>query len=138
MAAKFAVDVCGAKYGQASGLQGQSYAIITKDLNKGRRSIPLSEIENQLVELMQFAECYAEKTFLLTPVGCNLAGYSQQELASIMPTLPSNVKPVGGWTVDLTAPKPLLNERKHRLKLKLSKMKTFHLTSISLKSLAVC
>ena len=33
-AAKIALQKFGAKYGQAEGIQGQSYAIITKDLTK--------------------------------------------------------------------------------------------------------
>lgn len=83
----------GAIYGQAKGLQGQSYAIITKDLKKGKRSVPLSFIEEQLQDLITFATKNQEKEFLLTKIGTKLAGFSEYELETIIKKLsfPSNV-----------------------------------------------
>ena len=48
-AAKTARDKFGAIYGQAEGLQGQSYAIITKDLTKDDRKNP-SRTKVQIIE----------------------------------------------------------------------------------------
>ena len=67
-------------YGQSKGLQGRSYAIITKDLKKGLRSIPLSYIYNQLVDLFIFATKNPDKEFYVTKLGSSLAGYKVFEI----------------------------------------------------------
>ena len=82
-AAKVAVDYYGAIYGQASGLQGNSYAIITKDLSKGERSIDLDVIEKQLDELILFAVENEDKTFWITKIGCGLGGYQVEDIAKL-------------------------------------------------------
>jgi len=83
-AALYARQNHGAKYGQASGLQGNSYAIITKDLNVGRRSISLSNIGNQLVDLKYFASQNTHLTFFITKIGTNNAGYTNKEIKWLM------------------------------------------------------
>jgi DNA polymerase-3 subunit alpha len=84
----------GANYGQAKGLQGQTYAIVTKDLTKGERSIPLEYIRSQISELFEFASANPDKEFLVTKLGCSLAGYSIEEIAPLwfQGVLPSNIK----------------------------------------------
>ncbi|WP_338442281.1 hypothetical protein VZG28_04750 [Synechococcus elongatus IITB4] len=79
-AAKDALKYFGAEYGNPRGPQGQSYAIITKDLSKGDRSVPLDDILDQLEELATYAGLGKEEEFLLTPVGTGLGGYSIEEL----------------------------------------------------------
>ena len=84
----------GARYGQACGRQGQTYAIVTKNLRakKPLRSIPLKTIRDQIVELGDYAEEHPELTFLFTPIGTNRAGYKMHELESIIPDdMPTNV-----------------------------------------------
>lgn len=86
----------GAIYGQASGLQGDSYAIITKDLKKGRRSIPLVLIETQVKALLALAKSVHDKIgnstiFRVTPIGCGLAGYTPKEIAPMFKDSPPNV-----------------------------------------------
>jgi len=83
----------GAIYGQARGLQGNSYAIVTKDLKVGERSIDLQEIENQINELIQFALDNSEKTFWVVKLGCSLAGYSIKEIAQLFSNklIPANI-----------------------------------------------
>lgn len=83
-AALYAVQHYGAKYGQARGLQGNSYAIVTKDLNKGRRSIPLTTIAADIFRFIQFAkETQDRYTFKVTAIGCGLAGYTINEIKNI-------------------------------------------------------
>lgn len=72
-----------AQYGNPKGLQGQSYAIITKDLKKGERSIPLSKIEEQIEEFIEFAKNHPDLLFYVTKLGCSLAGYSVEEIAPL-------------------------------------------------------
>lgn len=73
----------GAVYGQAKGLQGQSYAIVTKDLAKGERSVSLPFIESQITELIQFAQQNPQLEFLVTKFGCSLAGYTVEEIGML-------------------------------------------------------
>lgn len=94
-------------YGQARGLQGQSYAIVTKDLTKPYedwdRSVPLSSIQKEISEFISFAEDHPQLQFLVTKIGCSLAGYSIEEIASLFPQsceIPNNVSlPLEFWRV---------------------------------------
>lgn len=94
-AAKQAIDYFGAIWGQATGLQGQSYAIAT--LDKNMQKLPLDKIQNQLKLLVQIAKENKDKEFLLTPIGTGIAGFTLEEIKSILPKLPSNIIKVGRW-----------------------------------------
>lgn len=82
-AAKTAVDKFGAKYGQPRGIQGQSYGIVTKDLQKGTKSIPKDDILKEVNDLMKFAKANPNKKFYVTKLGTELAGYSISEIKKI-------------------------------------------------------
>lgn len=82
-AARIANQKFGAIYGQPRGLQGQSYAIVTKDLKKGMRSIELGEIEKEVDELLEFATNNPHLEFLVTRIGCELAGYEEREIGEM-------------------------------------------------------
>jgi lantibiotic modifying enzyme len=70
----------GAKYGQAEGLQGQTYAIPT--VNKLiTKKLPLHEIETYVNNFIEFAKDNPDKDFLVTQIGCGLAGYYPTEIA---------------------------------------------------------
>jgi len=74
----------GAIYGQARGLQGQSYAIVTKDLSKGIRSVTLDSIFNELIDLFIFAhETKKYKKFYIVKIGSSLAGFTITEMKSL-------------------------------------------------------
>jgi hypothetical protein len=79
-AAEIAVNKFGAKYGQAEGLQGQSYGIITKDLAKGKRSIPRSQLTDSFEKLYKFAAENPGLKFYVTKLGTDLAGYTVSEI----------------------------------------------------------
>lgn len=87
----------GAIYGQASGLQGQSYAIITKDLSKGEKSIPLKTIRDQIDNFIDFAKTNPNMVFYVTKLGSSLAGYSVEEIkqqfgaVDLLNSIPNNV-----------------------------------------------
>lgn len=88
-AARTALQKFGAIYGQGFGLQGQSYAIPTLDENM--KKVPLEEIGEYLKLLTVFAADFPEKIFFLTPIGTGIAGYSMEDLESVLPELPSNI-----------------------------------------------
>lgn len=83
-AAKLAVDKFGAIYGQAEGLQGQSYAIITTDLSKSYRpSVSIELVIEQVDKFIAFAKDNTHLTFLVTEVGCGLAGFTVEQVAPL-------------------------------------------------------
>ncbi len=95
-AAKLAVDKFGAIYGQAEGLQGQSYAIITTDLSKSYRpSVDLQVVKDSINKFIQFAKDNTHLTFLVTEVGCGLAGFTVEQVAPLFkPVLLDNISNV--------------------------------------------
>lgn len=71
----------GAIYGQAYGLQGNSYAIVTKELRSYKPAVSLKEIEEQVIAFLKFARAHTELTFMVTPIGCGLAGFTPAQIA---------------------------------------------------------
>jgi len=90
-AALYAKQHYGAIYGQSKGLQGNSYAIITKDLSKGLRSIDLDYIKEQVDEFIEFAN-NSNKKFFVSAIACGLAGYRVSEIAPMFNNIPDNVE----------------------------------------------
>lgn len=79
----------GAIYGQPSGLQGRSYAIITKELRPWVEQVSLQEIKQQIKEFQLFAVNHPEYTFLITRIGCGLAGWNwEKDIKPIFDSLP--------------------------------------------------
>jgi hypothetical protein len=70
----------GAKYGQAEGLQGQTYAIPTVN-SLVTKKLSLHEIETYVNNFIEFAKDNPDKDFLVTQIGCGLAGYYPTEIA---------------------------------------------------------
>lgn len=78
-AAKFALQHCGAVYGQGIGWQGNSYAIPTKD--RQIKTLPLVEIQKYVLDFLDFAWDNTGMKFNVTRIGCGLAGYTDQDIA---------------------------------------------------------
>ena len=72
-AARFALDHFGAEWGNGEGLQGQSYAIPTME--------GLLSTRAAVDRFIAFARQHQQYTFLVTPIGCGIAGYTAQEIA---------------------------------------------------------
>lgn len=86
----------GAIYGQSKGLQGRSYAIITKDLTKHKHpSISTLVIKFQIQELYKYAKNNPDKDFYVAyGTGNNLNGYLAKEMAEMfseMIEIPNNI-----------------------------------------------
>lgn len=94
-AARQAKENFGAIEGKGEGYHGQSWAIPTLDKNMKR--LPLERIGWELEDFAKWAKRYDDKEFLLTPIGTGIAGFSLQEIKSILPDFPSNVTLVGNW-----------------------------------------
>ena len=74
-AAKAAVVNFGAIMGQGNGLQGKSYAIPSMS--------GLGVMGEYVKEFCEFAKAHPEKRFLVTEIGCGIAGYSIGEVAPL-------------------------------------------------------
>jgi hypothetical protein len=73
----------GAIYGQSQGLQGQSYAIITKELRKDYQPVSLQEVREGVDTFIQFAKDNENLTFYVVELGCNLAYFTVEEVAPL-------------------------------------------------------
>lgn len=70
----------GAKWGSARGLQGNSYGIPTKGCDL-RKALPLSKINEEVNLFVTFAKENQKLIFLVTEIGCGLAGYRPEDIA---------------------------------------------------------
>lgn len=75
-AARTAVEKFGAVWGQGVGLQGNSYAIPT--MQGG-----VETIKPYVDEFIAFAKEHKELQFLVTRIGCGIAGFSVEEIAPL-------------------------------------------------------
>lgn len=69
----------GAKYGVGMGLSGNTYAIPTKDYNIN--TLPLTSITEYVKTFIDFTILNPQYTFLVTEIGCGLAGYKVNDIA---------------------------------------------------------
>ena len=74
-AAAYAMRKFGAVWGQSEGLQGQSYAIPTME--------GIAEMSEAIKRFTSFAAEHSELRFLVTRVGCGVAGYSASQIAPL-------------------------------------------------------
>lgn len=72
----------GAKWGQASGLQGRTWGIPTKD-HTIRRTLSITEIKPFVDEFIIGAKSTPHLTFLVTEIGCGLAGLKPKDIAPL-------------------------------------------------------
>lgn len=75
-AARVALDKFGAVWGQGVGIQGQSYAIPT--MQGG-----VETIKPYVDDFFSFAKSHTELVFLVTRIGCGIAGFKDEEIAPL-------------------------------------------------------
>ena len=93
-AARFAWERFGAVWGQGEGLQGRSYALPTMEGPDALRAA--------VERFTAFAKEHGELTFLVTPVGCGIAGYDDREVAPLFAEaadLPNVHLPQSFWNI---------------------------------------
>lgn len=69
----------GAKMGIGFGLEGQTFALPTKD--NYIRTLPLSNIQHYVREFIKVARLNPNYKFMVTLVGCGLAGLTPKQIA---------------------------------------------------------
>ena len=72
----------GAKWGQASGIQGKTYGIPTKDAAI-RRTLTVEEIKPFVDDFIEWAKYHTGNTFYVTEIGCGLAGHKPKDIAPL-------------------------------------------------------
>lgn len=82
-AARTAYEKFGAVWGQGHGLQGRSYAIDTMS--------GLDVIASEVARFLSFARENPELRFLVTAIGCGIAGYTPEQIAPMFRDPPDNV-----------------------------------------------
>ena len=92
----------GARWGVGIGLKGKTYALPTKGLNL--ETLSLRAISAHVADFGMFAEKHDELTFLVTEVGCGLAGYTPEQIAPMFracAALPNVYLPARFWDLIL-------------------------------------
>jgi hypothetical protein len=72
----------GARYGQARGLQGRTYAIPTVNASISNK-LSLFKIQGYVDEFVEFAVSNPGYIFLVTEIGCGLAGHYYKDIAPL-------------------------------------------------------
>jgi hypothetical protein len=84
-----------ANYGVGRGPTGKAYAIPTKDENL--KTLPLMTIGIEVRKFLEYAREHQELHFLVTRIGCGLAGYTNEEIAPMFQGAPSNCEFDKDW-----------------------------------------
>lgn len=87
-AAAYAENHWGAIYGVGEGRQGQAYGIPTKDYVLA--TLPLDAIKQHVKTFLSYAQHNPSLRFLVTEIGCGLAGYLPNEIAPMFAAAPTN------------------------------------------------
>ena len=93
-AARYAMQRFGAVWGQGEGLQGRSYAIPTME--------GLQSMTEAVGRFIHFATSHPELHFLVTRIGCGIAGYRDRDVAPLFRQcieLQNVSLPAGFWEV---------------------------------------
>lgn len=72
----------GAKFGQPFGLQGRTFAIPTVNASISNK-LSVTRIANYVGRFADFASCHLRLKFLVTEIGCGLAGHSVKDIAPL-------------------------------------------------------
>ena len=94
-AARFALEKKGAIMGQPFGMQGDSFAIPTKDKTI-RHTLPLDEIKVYVNRFIDFARTQTDRRhapliYQVTCIGCGLAGLKHGDIAPMFRMATKNV-----------------------------------------------
>jgi hypothetical protein len=95
-AARTAHKHFGAKWGKGIGASGRCYAIPTKATHASR-TLSLSEIKSFIDQFILHAIDNPDQVFLVTKIGCGLAGYSEKDIAPLFTaarTIPNIILPI--------------------------------------------
>lgn len=73
---KFANKQFGAQWGVGEGMTGQCYAIPTMEGG-------VDYVKGKVDKFIKYAKDHSDKKFLVTPIGCGIAGFKFEEIAPL-------------------------------------------------------
>lgn len=94
-AARAALNDWGAVWGVGIGRAGRSYAIPTKDGDI--QTLPLDKVQAYVQAFLAYAADSPDDIFLVTRIGCGLAGFEDKDIAPLFAGAPDNCYLPGGW-----------------------------------------
>lgn len=92
----------GAQLGVGVGPTGHAYAIPTK--SEDLRTLTIPTIKYYVDEFLGYARMYSHKNFLVTRIGCGLAGYEDKDIAPLFRGAPVNCVLPEEWRSYLYGP----------------------------------
>lgn len=102
-AAKAAHQLYGAKWGEAEGIMGHSYAIPTVQ-KQIAGSLTLDQIQPAVQRFLVYVADHPETEFLVTRIGCVLAGHKDSDIAPMFAGATSNCSLPDTWAQFLKEP----------------------------------
>jgi hypothetical protein len=81
----------GAIFRKGEGIQGRTYAIPTKGI-AAMNTLSIEEIKPYVDTFRHYAQMNMEYEFLVTEIGCGLAGLTPEQVAPLFNNMPLNVK----------------------------------------------
>lgn len=97
-AARYAFLHFGAVWGEGRGLHGRTYAIDTMS--------GLDAMRDEVREFVGFASAHPSLRFLVTEIGCGIAGYTPADVAPFFGDAPDNVVLPGSFAQVIRDGKP--------------------------------
>ena len=94
-AARQAFDDFGAEWGVGEGMTGQCYALPTLDEN--HQQVSEQFLKEAIMRFYNTAITNQNKQFLLTKVGCGIAGFDEEYIKSLFTVPPANIVLPEGW-----------------------------------------
>lgn len=94
-AARLARERFGAQEGVGEGLTGQCYAFPT--LTETFEKVSLASLQASRDRLFETARAHPDKKFLLTKVGCGIAGFSEDQIRPLFADAPANIVLPDDW-----------------------------------------
>lgn len=85
----------GAETGVGEGLTGQTYAFPT--LTRGMKKVSRASLKKSVKKLYETCKENPDKEFLLTKVGCGIAGFSEDEIRPLFADAPGNLVLPEDW-----------------------------------------
>lgn len=116
-AAKVAAELFGARRGVGVGPTGRSYAIPTKDgrsggkLTDANECLALEIVRSNIERFLSHARANPNTRFVVTRVGCGLAGFADEDIAPFFASAPMNCSFASEWRQHLEPSKCLAPAR---------------------------
>jgi len=85
----------GAEQGVGEGPTGKCYAFPT--LTEDFKQVSNTQLKASRLKLYKYAEAHPELDFMLTKVGCGIAGFSENEMRKLFKNAPKNIKKPEDW-----------------------------------------